>query len=104
MMPSALRTILVDDEPRGLNSLEKLLQINCPDVNVIASCSTVDSAIEKIKQLQPDLVFLDIAMPVKNGFDLLKELKDISFEVIFVTAHNQFMICLLYTSPSPRDS
>ena len=55
-------------------------------------CSTVDRAIEKIKQLQPDLVFLDIAMPVKNGFDLLKELKDISFEVIFVTAHNQFMI------------
>ncbi len=92
MMPSPLRTILVDDEPRGLNSLEKLLQINCPDVNVIATCSTVDTAIEKIKQLQPDVVFLDIAMPVKNGFDLLKELKDISFEVIFVTAHNQFMI------------
>jgi len=92
MMPSPLRTILVDDEPRGLNSLEKLLQINCPDVNVVATCSTVDAAIEKIRQLQPDVVFLDIAMPIKNGFDLLKELKDISFEVIFVTAHNQFMI------------
>jgi len=92
MMPSPLRTILVDDEPRGLNSLEKLLQINCPDVNTIATCSNVDAAIEKIKQLQPDLVFLDIAMPVKNGFDLLKELKDISFEVIFITAHHQFMI------------
>jgi two-component system LytT family response regulator len=72
--------------------MEKLLQINCPEINVIASCSNADDAIEQIKILKPDLVLLDIAMPVKNGFDLLKELKDTSFEVIFVTAHNQFMI------------
>lgn len=87
-----LRTILVDDEPRGINSLEKLLQMNCPEVSVIATCSNVDLAIEKIKTLHPDLVFLDVAMPVKNGFDLLKELKEFQFEVIFVTAHNQFMV------------
>jgi len=92
MMQTPLRTILVDDEPRGLNSLQKLLQMNCPDVNIVATSSNVDDAIEKIKQLQPDLVFLDIAMPVKDGFELLKEIKEISFEVIFVTAHNQFMI------------
>jgi len=92
MTPLPLTTIIVDDEPRGLNSLEKLLQINCPEVTTIAGCSSVDRAIEKIKQLQPDLVFLDIAMPVRTGFDLLREVKDISFEVIFVTAHNQFMI------------
>src|SRR5690242_4844886 len=92
MTASPLRTILVDDEPRGLNSLQKLLELNCPDARIIATCNNVDTAIEKIKQLQPDLVFLDIAMPAKNGFDLLKELKEVSFEVIFVTAHNQFMI------------
>jgi two-component system LytT family response regulator len=91
-MEQRLRTILVDDEPRGINSLKKLLQLNCPEVNVIETCSHVDEAIEKIKVAKPDLVFLDISMPVKNGFDLLKELKDFSFEVIFVTAHNQFMI------------
>lgn len=92
MTPLPLRTILVDDEPRGLNSLEKLLQINCPDVTTIATCTNVDDAIQKITALGPDLVFLDIAMPVKNGFELLKELKGHRFEVIFVTAHNQFMI------------
>src|SRR5215213_6390312 len=92
MMHRSLHTILVDDEPRGLNSLEKLLQMICPDVDVVATCSNVDNAIEKIKQLQPDLVFLDIAMPIKNGFDLLKEVKEHEFEVIFVTAHNQFMV------------
>jgi len=82
----------VDDEPRGLSSLQTLLQLNCPEVKVIATSSSVNEASEKIMALKPDLVFLDIAMPVKNGFDLLKEVNDFNFEVIFVTAHNQFMI------------
>ena len=87
-----LRTILIDDEPRGINSLQKLLQMNCPDIEIVGSCSNVDEAVEKIVRLKPDLIFLDISMPIKNGFDLLKELKEIHFEVIFVTAHNHFMI------------
>ena len=72
--------------------MQKLLQINCPDVNVIGSCTNADEAIEMVRAMHPDLIFLDIAMPVKNGFELLKELKGLTFEVIFVTAHNQFMI------------
>jgi len=93
-----LNTVLVDDEPRGLNSMQKLLELNCPDVKVVASCSSVDEAIEQINVLQPDLIFLDIAMPAKNGFDLLRELKEFRFEVIFVTAHNQFMIEAFHVS------
>ena len=92
MTTAPVRAIIVDDEIPGLESMQKMLEINCPDVLIVASCSTPDSAIEKIRKLQPDLVLLDIAMPGKNGFELLKELKDIKFEVIFVTAHNQFMI------------
>ncbi len=87
-----IKTILEDDEPRGLASLQKLLQINCSDVEVVASCTSAEEAKSKIELLKPELVFLDIAMPVKNGFDLLKEIKELRFEVIFVTAHNQFMI------------
>lgn len=87
-----LRTILVDDEPRGLNSMQKLLQLNCPDVNIVAACTSVDEALEKINELRPDLLFLDISMPVKNGFELLKELREPRLEVIFVTAHNKFMV------------
>jgi two-component system LytT family response regulator len=87
-----IRAILIDDEPRGINSLQKLLELNCPQVSVLATCNNADEALEKINLLKPDLIFLDIAMPVKNGFDLLKELKEISFEIIFTTAHNQFMI------------
>src|SRR5215213_10314622 len=87
-----LRTILVDDEPRGINSLQKLLELNCPDVAIIATCSSAEEGSEKINALNPDLLFLDIAMPVKSGLQLLQELDDFSFEVILVTAHNQFMV------------
>lgn len=87
-----IKTILVDDEPRGINSLQKLLELNCPDVRIIATSSSADEAIEQINTLKPNLVFLDIAMPAKSGLELLKEMKDFPFEIIFVTAHNKFMI------------
>ena len=87
-----IKTILVDDEPRGLTSLQKLLQLNCPEADVIASCSSAGEAIEKIELLQPQLIFLDIAMPGKSGFDLLRDLPEINFEIIFVTAHNNYMV------------
>lgn len=87
-----IRTLLVDDEPRGLSALQKLLEYNCPEVEIIGTCGSADEAKEKIEELKPDLVFLDIAMPEKDGFDLLNEITDINFEIIFVTAHHDFML------------
>jgi two-component system LytT family response regulator len=87
-----LKAVLIDDEPRGISSMQKLLQINCPAVHVTGSFTDANEAIEYVKFNNPDLIFLDIAMPVKNGFELLKELKGASFEIIFVTAHNQYMV------------
>ena len=87
-----LKTILVDDEPRGLSALKKLLELNCPEVEVIATCSNADEAVEQIDALQPQLVFLDIAMPQKNAFDLLQGIGSFNFEIIFVTAHNNYML------------
>ena len=92
MSPQSLKTILVDDELPGLVSMQRMLELNCPEVDIVASCNNADSALEKVKQLQPDLVLLDIAMPGKDGFDFLRELKDQRFETIFVTAHNEYMI------------
>ncbi len=86
-----IKTILVDDEPRGLASLQKLLQLNCPEVNVVACCNSAEEAGETITQLNPQLIFLDIAMPGTTGLELLRELKEINFETIFVTAHNNYM-------------
>jgi two-component system LytT family response regulator len=87
-----IKTILIDDEPRGLSSLKRLLELNCPDVKIIQECRDARSAAEQIQVLEPDLVFLDIAMPEKNGFDLLNELSPVAFETIFVTAHNEYTI------------
>jgi two-component system LytT family response regulator len=86
-----LSTLLVDDEPRGLSSLRKLLEMNCPEVEVTGCCSNADEAKETILRQQPQLVFLDIAMPGKSGLDMLQELGEIGFEIIFVTAHDNFM-------------
>lgn len=88
---SKLKTILVDDEPRGLTSLQKLLDMNCEQVEIIECCNSAASAHDAITFLQPQLVFLDVAMPEKNGFDLLHNLPAINFEIIFVTAHSNYM-------------
>ena len=95
-----LKTILVDDEPRGLTSMQKLLQLNCEQVEIIACCSSAAEASGAITLLQPDLVFLDIAMPEANGFDLLHNLPAINFEIIFVTAHSNYMRRAASSSPT----
>src|SRR5258705_5181104 len=87
-----IRTILVDDEPRRLNSLKKLLQEYCPEIRVIAECTDAETAKDKIELLEPQLAFLDISLPGKTSFDLLSELDKVNFEIIFVTAHNEYAL------------
>src|SRR5688572_8328398 len=87
-----VRTILVDDEPRGLNTLKKLLQEYCPEIRVIAECANAETAKDKIELLEPQLAFLDISLPGKTSFDLLAELEKVNFEIIFVTAHNEYTL------------
>jgi two-component system LytT family response regulator len=86
-----ITTLLVDDEPRGLSSLQKLLELNCDQIEVIGCCGDAQEAQEKILELYPQLVFMDIAMPATNGFELLRNLPKIDFEIIFVTAHHKYM-------------
>lgn len=93
-----MKAILVDDEARGLSSLKRLLDQNCPEVDIVSMCRSADEAISAIDEYQPQLVFLDIAMPGKSGFEMLQELSDIRFEVIFVTAYNRFILQALHMS------
>jgi len=93
-----IKAILIDDEPRGLSSLQKLLEFNCPDVEVIKACRRANEAKAAIEQLHPELVFLDIEMPGKNGFELLDEIPEIDFEIIFVTAYNDYTTQALHLS------
>lgn len=88
-----IRTIIVDDEANAREFLEKLLQRYFPDKFLILDlCESVDEAIIAIEKYNPELVFLDIQMPHKNGFELIKSIKPIHFEVIFTTAHAEFAI------------
>lgn len=88
-----IKTLIVDDEFNARELLEKLLSRYFPDkFLVVAKCESVDESICAIDQFQPHLVFLDIQMPDKNGFQLFKELKKVNFEVIFTTAHSEFAI------------
>jgi two-component system LytT family response regulator len=72
--------------------LENLLRRFCPDVDLIAKCENVLQAVDVIKTQQPDLVFLDIEMPNYSGFEIVSFFKEINFEIIFVTAYDQYAI------------
>jgi two-component system LytT family response regulator len=87
-----ITAILVDDELINNSNLRALLNRHCTAINVIATATNADEAKLQIMELKPDVVFLDIEMPGKNGFDLLKSIKEPNFDVVFVTAYDSYGI------------
>ena len=87
-----IRYILVDDELNNIENLQFLLTKHSPGLVFAGTANSADEAIHLIKTVTPDLVFLDIQMPGKSGFDLLRSLDKTDFEVIFVTAYDQYGI------------
>lgn len=87
-----IRAVIIDDEKNNIDNLQGLLQRYCPQVTIIATAHDADTGIAIIQQQIPELVFLDIQMPGKNGFELLQALPSHAFELIFVTAFDQYGI------------
>lgn len=87
-----MKTIIIDDEIQGIAVLTKLLDLHCPQVQVVATCQSADEAKQMINVHTPDLIFLDISMPGKSGIQMLKDLDEINFFIIFVTAFDQYML------------
>lgn len=87
-----MRAILIDDESDSLESLSLEIQKYCPDVEVTATFSDSRKAFADLKENTPDLIFLDIEMPHLNGFELLQRLGKINFDVIFVTAYDEYAV------------
>lgn len=87
-----LRAILIDDDQSNLSALSEKLLKHCPQVEVIRRCDNGEEGIKAIESEKPDVVFLDIEMPVMNGFVLLQQLKYRNFELIFVTAYDHYAI------------
>ena len=92
MNTKSLRAILIDDEMTSLQNLKQKLVQFCKAVQVIAAVQKPEEAIGLIRDLKPDVLFLDIEMPKMNGFRMLEELGDYEAEIIFTTAYNHFAI------------
>lgn len=85
-----MKAILIDDERLARQELKNLLA-SYPEIEVVGEANNVETAIESIKLLKPDVIFLDIQMPGKNGFELLEEISGVP-EVVFVTAYDEYAI------------
>ncbi len=87
-----IKAILIDDEAKALEGLQIKVNKYFPEIEIVAMCSNPKKAVETINNEQPDLVFIDIEMPVLSGFDVLAKINNPTFEIIFVTAYNNYAI------------
>jgi two-component system LytT family response regulator len=88
-----MKVLLIDDEPHNCELLENLLHIHFPDeVEVIGHANSVDEATGILGTQKVDLVFLDVRMPGKNGFELLTQFPEPPFELVFITSYDQYAL------------
>jgi two-component system LytT family response regulator len=87
-----LRAVVIDDIDSIRTKNIDIIKSNCPNIVIIGQADSVESGVTLIKQIVPDIVFLDVEMPDGTGFDLLQKLKPINFKVIFITGYEDFAI------------
>jgi len=87
-----LNSIIIDDEAESRNTIRNILTNYCDSVAIIAEAKDVKSGIQAVNTHRPDLLFLDIQMPDGTGFDLLEKIGDVNFQVVFVTAFDQYAL------------
>ncbi len=85
-----IRSVIIDDEQNCIESLAFDLRKYCPEVEIVATCTSPKQGLLAIGHHKPDLVFLDVQMPWMNGFEMLEVLQEINFAIIFTTAFDQF--------------
>lgn len=87
-----MKTYLLDDERNCTDVLRVLLQKYCPDVHITGVFNDSEAALEAIRKERPALLFLDIEMPIFNGFELLLHFEPLDFKIIFTTAYDQYAV------------
>ena len=87
-----IRALLIDDEKRAIAILKNRLELYFPNITIIGETQTPKEGLALIEDLKPDIVFLDVVMPQMNGFELLTQVKEPHFELIFVTAYDEYAI------------
>jgi len=98
-MPTALTAVIVDDEDSPRRMLSGLLQHRHPDVHVLGTAIDVPSGLELVRRTSPQLLFLDIELKDRTGFDLLRSLGEDRPHVIFTTAHESYAVKAIRFSP-----
>ena len=92
VVEKGISAIIVEDEVRSQQTLRKLLEQYCPQVRILGFAGSVDGAVALINELKPQLIFLDIALPDGDGFNVLEETSYKDYKVIFVTAYDKYAI------------
>jgi two-component system, LytTR family, response regulator len=87
-----MNCIIIDDEKHCVKTLTNLLETNFSEVTILATCGESTKAYDLIQKCKPDFIFLDIEMPLLNGFDLLAKFENLFFDVIFTTAYDSYAI------------
>jgi len=87
-----IKVLIIDDELKARNILHHYIVNFIPEITEIQQAASADEAVEILENYQPGIVFLDVEMPHKNGFDFLVQIKEPAFDVIFTTAYNQYAI------------
>ena len=87
-----IRTLIIDDEPDSKIVLEIMLKETCANVEIVGTCASANEAIEEIQRLKPDLILLDIEMPRKDGFEVIKSFENPTFKVIIISGYEQYAL------------
>ncbi len=89
---NTIKVVIAEDEPRNVEILKAILEDHCEHVEVVGAARTVENAVEIIKKTNPDVLFLDIELPPRKGFEILNQFKKVDFDVIFTTSHEEYAI------------
>lgn len=87
-----MKAIVIDNESEVRSTFVQLLKQFCPELNTIEEAKGIDDGLALIKGSKPDLVFLDVELDGNTGFDLLQRLNEITFQLVFITAHNKYAV------------
>ena len=87
-----IQAVIIEDEPKSLAMLQNMLREYAPEVHVLGTAQNVREGTRLLGEVSPDLVFLDIAMPDGDGFEILEQIKSPDFQVIFTTAYEEYAI------------
>ncbi|MEO8720061.1 MAG: LytTR family DNA-binding domain-containing protein [Ginsengibacter sp.] len=87
-----IKALIIDDEQVAVNVMNLMIERYLPEIKSVKFTTNPDKALQLINEYKPDIVFLDIEMPYKNGFELLKLLSEISFDIVFTTAFDKYAI------------